>query len=280
MRTMTTFLRTAALLAAAVLAPQGLRAQTGILDFYRYADSVSQAPPMINELVILGQKKLMNRYVTVIGTPEDKGVLIAAVTLKPIKDITQELSLSVRFRKTVPNVGPTSTWGYIFDRNHDGKVDYMALLGGAAGFKDESFDEKFPEKKSALMGNQMEYFLSHCRLVFNHWADDNFDDTLDAVIHIDMDPGRDFVDKQIVVRSTKFDRKFDDVWAFRLETTLPPDSVLHTATSVAYHPIGKSSDFISSATLDDKSGILRLINGAIKKMKLSAKNFEKYSTLP
>jgi hypothetical protein len=280
---MTTFLRTAALLAAllaTLLAPVSLRAQAGILDFYRYADSVAQAPPMINELTILGQKKLMNRYVTIIGTPEDKGVLIAAVTLKPIKDITQEISLSVRFRKTVPNVGPTSTWGYIFDRNHDGKVDYMALLGGAAGFKDESFDEKFPEKKSALMANQMEYFLSHCRLVFNHWADDNFDDTLDAVIHIDMDPGRDFVDKEIVVRSTKFDRKFDDVWAFRLDTTLPPDSVLHTATSVAYHPIGKSSDFISPATLDEKSGILRLINGAIKKMKLSAKNFERYSTLP
>lgn len=267
----------AGLLCLAILLPATSFGQNNIIDFFGFADSIAQTPPMISELVILGSKKINKRYVTIAGYPEDKSVLLAAVTLKPIKNLGAEISLAVRYRKMQPNVGPTSTWGYIFDRNGDGKVDYMALLGGAAGYKDDRFPDAFPAKGSVLRAEQVDYFLSHCRLVFNHWADDNFDDTLDAVIHIDMDPDRDFVDRQIVARSTAFDGRFDEVWAFREGVGTLPDVPLHTATSIAYHPIGKPGDFITKATLDDKSNILRLINTAVKQLKFTAKNFSRVS---
>lgn len=278
MSAMKQILRT--LFLAALVAPASLFAQQDIVDFYRYADSLSKTPPMINELTVLGQKKISNRYVTIVGYPEDKSVLLAAVTLAPIKDITREISLIVHYRKMIPNVGPTSTWGYIFDRNGDGKVDYMALLGGAASFKDDEFPDVYPTKGQPLQAKQVEYFLAHCRLVFNHWADDNFDDTLDAVVHIDMDPERDFVDRQIVARSTAFNGRFDDVWSFREGLGTLPDAPLHTTTSIAYHPIGKPSDFITKAVLDDKSGVMRLLNSAVQKLKLTSRHFTRFSAAP
>jgi hypothetical protein len=261
----------------AALAPAGLRAQQNLVDFFAFADSISKTPPMINDLRILGQKKVSKRYVTIVGYPEDRSVLLAAVTLQPIKDITKEISLAVHYRKMIPNVGPTSTWGYIFDRNRDGKVDYMALLGGAAAYKNAEFPPSFPAKGQPLQAAHLQYFLSHCRLVFNHWADDNFDDSLDAIIHIDMDPDRDFVDRQIVARSTAFDGRFNEVWAFREGDGALSEVPLHTTTSVAYHPIGKPSDFITKGVLDEKSNIMRLLNSAIKQLKLTPANFSRFS---
>jgi hypothetical protein len=123
----------------------------------------------------------------------------------------------------------------------------------------------------------MEYYITHCRLVFNHWADDNYDGMLDAVIHVDMDPDRDFVDHQIVVRSTTFNGRFNDVWAFRGSDGVLPDTVLHTTTSVAYHPINKPPDFITQPMLDDKSQIMKLLNTALKQLKLTAKNLSRFS---
>lgn len=267
----------AALLFLLTLVPPSLFGQKNVIDFFRLADSLSQTPPMISELSILGQKKVMNRYVTIVGYPEDKSVLLVAVTLEPIKDIRKDISLAVRFKKTIPDVGKTSSWGYIFDRNQDGQVDYMTLLGGGAAFKDELFPEDYPYKDQALQGPQMEYFISHTRLVFNHWADDNFDGTLDAVIHVDMDPDRDFVERQIVARSTAFNGRFDDVWAFRVSDGALQDSVPHTETSVPYHPIGKPPDAITPAMLADKSQIMKLINTALKQSKLTSKNFSRFS---
>ena len=267
----------AAVLVALVLAPSALFAQKNMVDFYRYADSLAQTPPMINELKILGSKKISNRYVTIVGYPEDKSVVLAAVTLEPIKKLSEDISLNVRFRKMIPDMGKVSTWGYIFDRNQDGKVDYMALIGGAAPYKDSEFPEDYPYKGQALQHAHMEYYITHCKLVFNHWADDNFDGMLDGVIHIDMDPDRDFVDHQIVVRSTKFNGTFDDVWAFRASDGVLPEPVLHTTTSVAYHPINKPPDFITKPILDDKSQIMKLLNTALKQLKLSAKNFARFA---
>lgn len=269
--------RTAAAVIFFALVPSLLFGQRNIVDFYRYADSLTQTPPLIGELKILGQKKLSDRYVTFIGYPQDKSVFIAAVTLQPIKKLNEELSLAVRFKKMIPDLGKISTWGYVFDRNHDGKIDYMALVGGAAPYKDSEFPADYPRRGEPLLNAQMEYYISHCRIAFDHWADDNYDGKLDAVIHIDMDPERDYVDRQIVARSTKFNGVFDDVWAFRGSDGVLPDSVPHTAAGVAYHPIQKPPDFITQAMLDDKSGIMKLLNTALKQLKLTAKNLARFS---
>jgi hypothetical protein len=247
--------------------------ENGILDFYGHADTVCLFPPFGKDLVIVCQKKLSRRYVTFVGSQGDPRVLLAAVTLKPLPDPKTSISLTPEFVGINPNPGKTSTWGYVYDRNGDGAIDYLALVGGAAAYKPADFFEGFPERSKALTYDQADYYVGHCRIVFNHWADDNFDGTLDAAVQIDMDPDRDWVDRQIVVRSTRFDGEFDEVWAFRGAMGDDRDSVEHTATSVPYHPIGKPEAAIDAAAFNEKTAILRLINQAAKECGLTRDNF-------
>ncbi|HZY10107.1 MAG TPA: hypothetical protein VFF29_03040 [Bacteroidota bacterium] len=240
-----------------------------IIDFYRYADSVCSFPPIDQELVKVCQKRLQDRYVTFIGIRGYDRVLIAAVTLQPIRDVKKSISLTVEFDGMKPTTGKTSTWGYLFDRNGDGNIDYMALVGGAGAFKKRNFPEDYPVRGQYLTYDQIEYFVNNCKLVFNHWADDNFDNMIDAVIHIDMDPSREWVNRQLVVRSTSFDGEFDEVWAFRERIDSEYDTLTFTSDKVPYHPIGKPQDAITKSTLMEKTGILQLINRAVAECKLS-----------
>lgn len=240
-----------------------------IIDFHRYADSVCSFPPIDQELVKVCQKRLQNRYITFVGIRGYDRVLIAAVTLQPIRDVKKSISLTVEFDGITPTTGKISTWGYLFDRNGDGNIDYMALVGGGAAFKKRSFPEDYPVRGQYLTYDQLEYSVNNCKLVFNHWADDNFDNMIDAVIHIDMDQNREWVNRQLVVRSTAFDGKFDEVWAFRERIDSEYDTLTFTSDKVPYHPIGKPQDAITKSTLIEKTGILQLINRAIAECKLS-----------
>ena len=237
-----------------------------LLSFYPIADSISEFPLLEQELETICQKKVERWYVTFIGRKGEKKIFIGAVTLQPIKDVSREISLTVNFDGAKPTSGKVTTWGYVFDRNNDGKIDYMALMSGAAAVEGPDFPEDFPVRDQHLDMKQLEVFVAHCKLLFNHFADDNFDGTLDAMAHIDMDPVRDWVKRKLVVRSTKFDGTFDDVWAFqqKIEDESERDPVEHTGTKVHYHPLGKLSGELTSQTLQEKTNILQLMNRAAK----------------
>lgn len=236
-----------------------------ITNFYAHVDSICEFPSIDKELVILCQKKLMKRYISFVGFKGDSAAHIVAVTLKPLTDVNKNISLVVDFDGVRPTPGKINTWGYIFDRNGDGNVDYLALVGGAAAFKGVDFPDDFPKRGGVMSHDQIEYFVSHCKTAFNHWADDNFDDSLDAVIHISMDPDRGWVDHRLLVRSKNFSGKFDDVRAFWTDLDGQQIPVEHTPTSVSIVPIGKGTEEeITPKTLEEKSRIMKLINEAIK----------------
>ena len=268
-------MRTAIVTLSAILllAQPGFSRQTSIVDFYPHADSVCRFPPIEKGLTIVCQKRLARRYVSFIGLEGDTRVLLAAVTIKPLTDPRKSISLLVDFDGMKPNPGKTSTWAYVYDRNADGAIDYLALVGGAAAHKPDNFPENFPEHDKVMSFEQADYFVGHCRIVFNHWADDNYDGTLDAAVQIDMDSVRDWVDREIVVRSSGFDGRYDDVWAFRGGMGEERDSVEHTPGSVPFHPIGKPRDEIGPAAFTEKTNILRLLNQAAKECGLGAANF-------
>ena len=124
----------------AVLGPHSAAAQESpIVDWYPSVDSMTQFPPIDQELSMV-EKKVGKYYVTFVGVKGQSNVLIAAITLKPVKDV-KSISLIVDFDGIKPKMGEVSTWAYVYDRNRDGKVDYLALLTAAAAYEGDDFPE-------------------------------------------------------------------------------------------------------------------------------------------
>jgi len=247
--------------------------QSDILTFYPVADSISSFPLPINQYEIKTQKKLMDRYVTFIGKKKENTICIAAVTLTPIRNLQKELSLTVQFQGPKLYIGEVTTWGYIFDRNGDGKIDYLALVGGAAAVEDSTIADDFPGFGSPMNRKQFEQYIGHCQILFNHWADDNFDGTIDAVVHYDMDPIRNWMKRRLVIRSTGFDGKFEEVWAFRGKITSTREITPFTETEVPFYELGSNQSTFTKKMMDQSSGILQLINRAIVLCKIGAEKF-------
>jgi hypothetical protein len=241
-------------------------------EYFATVDSMCQFPPIGQDLEITCQKKIDRWYVSFVGVKGEGKARIAAVTLKPLAD-PKEISLSVQFKDITPTIGAVTTWGYIFDRNRDGKVDYLALIGGAAGFKPDDFPEDYPSRPPYTRP-QLELFVSNCRLVFDHWGDDNFDGNLDAAVHIDMDSlGRDWVDKWIVARSMHHDDRLDDAWSFRRTAADEHVPVAASGKGVPYRAITKKNEYLTGKSLGEANGILNLINKAAKACKLTGDSF-------
>jgi len=233
-----------------------------IIDFYPIADSISEYPAIDVPLEILCQKKVSNVYVTFLSYKGQKKIFIAAVTNEKIENPNKEINRILDFDGPVPKLGKVTTWGYVFDRNNDGKIDYMALVDGAAPFLDDKIPENYPVRGQKLSMLNLELYVSHCKIIFNHWADDNYDGKIDAVVHVESDNLRDWIKRRIVARCTKFNDKFDDVWAFTKKITDKHDSVSHTKNSVIYRPLGQVSGFITKQTFQEKTNILDLLNRA------------------
>jgi len=247
-----------------------------LLDMFPHVDSLIRYPRLERLLTIICQKDVDGKYVTFVGLKGSDRVLLAAITLEPITDVAKSIFLFARFEGVKPSVGKVSTWGYVLDRNHDGKIDYMALLAGAGPIEEDDFPDNFPKRGTPLSRGNLEFYVGHCSLFFDHWADDNFDGNLDAVIHHDMDPDRDWVHRQIVIRSTKFDGRFDTVWSFRRTPgDLEDNSVGYTRKWVPYYPVGSTKPSeITRKTFLEQTELLRLLNRAAKVCGLTARNFD------
>jgi hypothetical protein len=268
-----------------------LSAQEDLINFYPVADTLCIYPEITKPIDTIcqavmpqymrkkaGKKSVIDSskiYVSFLGYKGQKNVFIAALTTKPLENPNFDIMRIVDFDGASPKLGKVTTWGYVFDRNNDGKIDYMALVDGAAAFKDDRVPPDFPVRGQNLTMPQLELFLGHCRIIFNHWADDNFDGKIDCAVHTDMDSVRDWIDRRIVIRSTKFDGNFDEVWAFRKYITDEHEAVPFSKTAVPYRPLGKLSGQITKETMDEKTAILELLNKAALKCDVG-KDVNKY----
>ena len=256
-------------------APAPLRAQENILRFYHRADSISAHPSRISDYEIKKSKRIEQNTVTFIGRKGSRRILIAAVTPKPLRNLRKELALTLQFEHGKPGLGPTTTWGYIFDRNGNGRVDYMALVAGAAAVEDDSIPFDFPGYAQQMTSRQFETYVSHCRIVFNHWADDNMDGAVDAGVQYDMDPFRNWVKRMLLIRSTKFNGTFDDVRTFREKIGHAAGEVERTAGGgVTYYPMGEPRGVeFTMSVFEENTVILSIINRAAELCRLTAADF-------
>ncbi|MBI5476344.1 MAG: hypothetical protein HY964_06375 [Ignavibacteriales bacterium] len=242
-----------------------------ILRFYPFADSVSEYPDMFKQLNLICSKKVDHLWVSFIGYKGENRVIIVAVTGEKIKNPNKDIYRTLDFIDGAPSLGKVTTWGYIFDRNKDGLADYMSLVDGAAPFLDDRVPESFPARGEKLNKLDLELYVNKCKIIFNHWADDNFDGRIDGFVHVDVDPLRDWVKRKIFARCTKFNDIFDNVWAFKKQITKTHEKVEYTGTKIPFRPFGKISDSFTKETLNYQSSVLSLINRGIKLCSVGSK---------
>ena len=251
----------------------GLCAQPSLADFYDTADSVTAHPPFQNELMTLCQVPLQARsaqngstqvrWVSFVGFKSTKTVLYVAITLDSLADPVADVSPIVGYEKARPVLGKVPNWGYPFDRNRDGKVDYLALVGGAGPYMDGEFPADYPAQSAPMMMSQVEFYLEKCRIIFNHWADDNYDGQLDATVQADMDARRSWVYRQIAAQQTKFDGTFDKVTTFRNDGSAFSDTLTREPGRFGYRSVAGTWGWFGAKELAEKTAVMALINKAI-----------------
>jgi len=155
------------LIAVAGLGPRPVSAQSDVISFYSLASAQSLNPPAIDSLVILCRKQLEYQgetgWVTIAGRRGGQALLFIN---GKIKNLSEAIAL-VPARPTLPPTarpGPKGTldWGYVWDRNGDGRVDYIVYLDNATFVLPDSVPSDFPllvHTPSALGGPKaIDYF--------------------------------------------------------------------------------------------------------------------------
>jgi hypothetical protein len=224
-------------LLAALLSPaaaeEPARKPPGILDFYATARAAAASPVDEKALVVLCQeapaaearKGYESLWISFIGTAPSR-VLLFAFTKERFASPSEVVTLRPRYNP-MPTArfskSATLDWGYVYDRDADGRVDYVAYLQNAHAVLPDPLPEGFPTARPGPDGTvknvskELLYaVLDSAQMVFRHYADDDRDGKFDAMVIEEFDPDRPmFVKDWVVYRPSKPGGPIDEAWAFR-----------------------------------------------------------------
>jgi len=189
-------------------------AGSDILSFYQPALAVAQVTRQ-RDLSIICQKSLPdqqgNIFVTFLAGSTKK-IVLAVVSKLPLSSPSSPIGFDGNFQ-------PGIEWMFVFDRNHDGKVDYMLWPQGVLPYVEGTPPPGFPVRTGSLVAtmtrDQLALIQHYARLIFWHFADDNFEGKVSAVILDAWDPNGVFaVTGWQVIRSSHSDGVLDQCWYF------------------------------------------------------------------
>ncbi len=252
--------------------------EESILTFYNKAAARTQNPPDEAYLYVVCREKIDNLYVTFVGLETGK-VLLAAITENKLKKPSIEILLKVQFLKLpyppyiAPTAGRVVDWGYVYDRNGEGKIDYVSYLVGPFPIKKPDFPSDYPKRGQSLNLSEIELFLKSMRLLFTHWADDNYDGKVDAVVFEAVDPERNWVEGWTAVRSTKYDGTVDEGWYFKEDINVREKDAERTGTGFSTRRIPGIEPVFGPGELAHKTKILTMFNEAAEKCELTGSSF-------
>lgn len=247
--------------------------EENILTFYNKAEAKIKTPPDEAYLEVICRKKIDNLYVTFVGWEADK-VLLAAITQKKLKHPDKEILLKLQGQTGVaPTAGTVLDWGYVYDRNGDGKIDYVSFLVGPMPFKKQDYPSNYPKRGHTISSKQLEALLESMGLLFTHRADDNYDGKVDAAVIEALDPETNWVDGRMLVRSTKFDGATDEAWFFKEDINIKEKDAERVGDGFRTRSVHGIGTVFGPAELAKTDYALSMFNEAADKCKLTSSSF-------
>jgi hypothetical protein len=199
-------------------------------------------------------------YFTLARTEDGRAALFAYTKNGPVTDLAKVISFGGQSDRSLD-------WGYLYDRNGDGWVDYFVFLDGALPVKTEEIAGLITKKPGAKFGDPIEIssraelnlLIDHTQLVFTHHADDNFDGKSDGVVaalHDTENPS--WIYGNGVLRSRVFTQVVDEDWRFVTDIGTRAGPVPRT-------PKGFEVSFFSGERpLETSSQMLDVVNSGIR----------------
>ncbi len=190
-------------------------------------------------------------------TTERGRIQIAALTKAPIARPAEAIALKPRFNPLpTARVGPAGTldWAYVYDRNGDGRIDYLVYLQNAYAVLPEPLPPDFPKPEmrpdGSVRGSMdlLHAMIYNAQMVFSHYADDRFDGRVDAVVVPEFDAERPPFVRGYVAYRAPGEGHAEEAWTFRTSIgerirTLARDAdkgyLLPTAEAGKTEPAGK-----------------------------------------
>lgn len=204
------FVLVAATLLAFLVFPVRAQPVGDIETFYPRVDALTTSPPPQAKLMIICQEKRDEVYVNFVGVEGNRAVM-AALSRHRLKSPDKNILLKWVFvpaGQRPPAQEGTMDWAYIFDRNDDGRVDYLAYLDGPNPVVPKNWTGDLPDPRM-LTKEGLKFFTENMRMTFWHLADDNFDGRHDGVVVRMQDTKSQWTDSWLVARDAQFDGAYD-----------------------------------------------------------------------
>lgn len=266
-------------------APAPIPNPPGLLAFYPRVLAFAAKPPAESALrAVADWRHEDGACVTLLAASAQKRALLALFTPDKIKNPEKGLYLTPRYivakdMKAVAegrepmvrtSAGNLVDWAYVFDRNRDGRADYLCHLVGPLPVEPDSFPADFPLGSGPLAGRQLDYMLDHQRYVFTHAADENFDGAIDALVVPVLDSDRPWV-KSFAVILAPGGGTPDSAWTFRGSVTEPTGALERARGGYIRHRVAGKEIAITSSNFEKWSDTLARVNAAavLKKSRFS-----------
>jgi len=244
--------------------PVATSAQRFMSDFI-VAHAMTQTELPRSRLKIRCQAKVEGAYVSLIETPET-GVGWVAFTAKRFSDPGR--NMLTRMQMPGERRGPTMDWGYVLDRDRDGRADYVAFLYGTACVAPEKCEQPLPSVTGGTLTPELvEIITRNIRLVFWHVTDDNADDRVDGATIPLVTEANGWIEGWLVTRDADFDGSFEECRHFA--GLLATDLGACEGSPDGYSVPGRRPGGLRQVPPRDES-FLRMINEAVKECGLPA----------